>query len=264
VKKRQPGIDKSSESAAARCPYNGRVHVADRTSRTRLLVVDDDEELCELVTRFLAGEGFDVESVTEGAIAVERALGGGYGLVLLDVMLGRTNGFEVLRRIRAASAIPVVMLTAKGDALDRILGLEIGADDYLPKPFDPHELAARVRAVLRRASPERTPVTRAPLVVGDLQIERSARLVTIAGRRKELTTVEFDLLEALAAAAGQVLSRESLVQRILGRDFSPFDRSIDTHVYNLRRKIGSHPDGTERIVGIRGIGYQYACSSRSS
>jgi two-component system, OmpR family, response regulator CpxR len=101
-------------------------------------------------------------------------------------------------------------------------------------------------------------------VVGDLQIERSARLVTIAGRRKELTTVEFDLLEALAAAAGQVLSRESLVQRILGRDFSPFDRSIDTHVYNLRRKIGSHPDGTERIVGIRGIGYQYACSSRSS
>jgi two-component system response regulator CpxR len=229
----------------------------------RVLIIDDDRELCDLVARFLRGEGFDVECVFDAAAGVERAADGGCQLVLLDVMLGRANGFDVLRRIRASSSIPVVMLTAKGDALDRILGLEIGADDYLPKPFNPQELAARIRAVLRRTASNPRRAGR-PIVVGDLELDGGARTARIASARLDLTTVEFDLLEALAGGAGEPVSREALVQRVLGRAFSPFDRSIDTHIYNLRRKLGPLPDGGERIVGIRGIGYLYACSSRSS
>jgi len=227
-----------------------------------LLLVDDDVELCELVGRFLTGEGFVVEAVHSGDAGVDRALSGRHALVLLDVMLGRSNGFDVLRQIRAASPIPVVMLTAKGDALDRIVGLEIGADDYLPKPFDPNELAARIRAVLRRTNAHGAQRGRT-IVVDDLELDASARAVRRAGRSIGLTTVEFDLLEALAGEAGQVISRESLVTRVLGREFSPFDRSIDTHVYNLRRKLGPLAAGGERIVGVRGIGYLYACSSKS-
>lgn len=234
----------------------------DASAMSPLLLVDDDMELCELVGRFLTGEGFAVEAVHSGDAGLERALSGRYALVMLDVMLGRSNGFDVLRRIRAASPIPVVMLTAKGDALDRIVGLEIGADDYLPKPFDPKELAARIRAVLRRTTGQRTRRART-IIVDDLELDVSARSVRRGGGSVGLTTVEFDLLEALAADAGQVISRESLVTRVLGREFSPFDRSIDTHVYNLRRKLGPLAGGGERIVGIRGIGYLYACSSRS-
>jgi len=229
-----------------------------------LLIVDDDRELCELVARFLRGEGFDVDYVLDAAAGAERALSGAYRLVLLDVMLGRANGFDVLRRIRAGSSVPVVMLTAKGDALDRILGLEIGADDYLPKPFNPQELSARIRAVLRRTAPDVSRSTRPVIVVDDLEVDARARTARIASGKLDLTTVEFDLLEALASSAGETLSREALVQRVLGREFSPFDRSIDTHVYNLRRKLGPLPDGHERIVGIRGVGYLYACCSRSS
>ena len=230
----------------------------------RLLVVDDDPELTDLVARFLRGEGFDVDCVMDGTAGAERASSGSYNLVLLDVMLGRSNGFDVLRRIRATSSVPVVMLTAKGDALDRILGLEIGADDYLPKPFNPQELAARIRAVLRRAAPDARRGDRPVVTAGDLELDARARTARLGARRLDLTTVEFDLLETLAASAGEAISRESLVQRVLGREFSPFDRSIDTHVYNLRRKLGTFSDGTDRIVGIRGVGYLYACSSRSS
>jgi two-component system response regulator CpxR len=230
----------------------------------RLLVVDDDRELTDLVARFLRGEGFEVDCVLDGAMGAERASSGAYGLVLLDVMLGRSNGFDVLRRIRATSSVPVVMLTAKGDALDRILGLEIGADDYLPKPFNPQELAARIRAVLRRTAPDPRRTDRPLVTAGDLELDSRARTARLGARRLDLTTVEFDLLEALAASAGEAISREALVQRVLGREFSPFDRSIDTHVYNLRRKLGTLADGTDRIVGIRGVGYLYACSSRSS
>jgi len=230
----------------------------------RLLVVDDDRELTDLVARFLRGEGFEVDCVMDGAAGAERASSGSYSLVLLDVMLGRSNGFDVLRRIRATSSVPVVMLTAKGDALDRILGLEIGADDYLPKPFNPQELAARIRAVLRRSAPDARRVDRPLVTAGDLELDARARTARLGPRRLDLTTAEFDLLEALAVSAGEAISREALVQRVLGREFSPFDRSIDTHVYNLRRKLGPFPDGTDRIVGIRGVGYLYACSSRSS
>jgi len=234
----------------------------DASTSPPLLLVDDDVELCELVGRFLTGEGFAVDAVHGGQAGIERALSGRYALVLLDVMLGPSNGFDVLRQIRARSPIPIVMLTAKGDALDRIVGLEIGADDYLPKPFDPKELAARIRAVLRRTHAPRTPPRRA-IVIDDLELDAAARSVRRDGESVELTSVEFDLLEALAGEAGQTISRESLVNRVLGRDFSPFDRSIDTHVCNLRRKLGPRAGGGERIVGIRGVGYLYACSSRS-
>ncbi len=236
----------------------------DDTAMPRLLLVDDDVELCVLVSRFLMGEGFLVDAVHTCAAGVDQARRGGHALVLLDVMLGRANGFDALRQIRATSPIPVIMLTAKGDALDRVLGLEIGADDYLSKPFNPPELAARIRAVLRRSASTHNARTRTRIVVDDLEMDPAARLVRHRGQPVELTTAEFDLLEALAGEAGQVISRESLVRRILGREFSPFDRSINTHVYNLRRKLGPRPDGSAQIVGIRGIGYLYACSSKSS
>ena len=227
-----------------------------KTDAEQVLVIDDDVELCKLVTRYLTQEGFQIQSVNAGASGAELALSGNYALIVLDVMMPGVNGFDVLRRIRAHSRIPVLMLTAKGDALDRVVGLEMGADDYLPKPFNPQELAARIRAILRRAKPD-APVG-APITVGDIEIDSRARVVRRAGEIINVTTVEFDLLEALLRAAGQVVGREKLTRDVLGREFSPFDRSIDTHVCNLRKKIGLLPDGTERIKGVRGIGYLYA------
>jgi len=230
-----------------------------------VLVIDDDVELCKLVTRFLVRDGFQIDSVNAGAPGVERALSGNYSLVVLDVMMPGMNGFDVLRRIRAESRMPVLMLTAKGDALDRVLGLEMGADDYLSKPFNPQELAARIRAILRRAKPESRDNGRtaaALIVVGDLEMDSGARVVRCGHQVLNLTTVEFDLLEVLLRAAGQVVGREKLTRDVLGREFSPFDRSIDTHVCNLRKKIGLLEDGTERIKGVRGMGYLYALPCR--
>ena len=193
-------LDKSSGPGAPRDTYNWPVDSVDRAALPRLLLIDDDRELCELVDRFLAAEGFEVDSVTDPTAGAERALSGSYRLVLLDVMIVRANGFDVLRRIRAASPVPVVMLTAKGDALDRILGLEIGADDYLPKPFDPKELAARIRAVLRRTAPDPKRAARAPILVGDLEIDPSARTARVGSKPVDLTTVEFDLLETASTS----------------------------------------------------------------
>jgi two-component system, OmpR family, response regulator CpxR len=229
------------------------------TGAKRILVIDDDVELCQLVNRFLKQEGFEMEAVNSGSAGAERALSKRYALVVLDVMMPEVNGFDVLRRIRAQSHIPVLMLTAKGDALDRVLGLEMGADDYLAKPFNPQELVARIRAILRRLKPQADAKSpRTPLVVGDVEMDRGARVVRRQGEIVNLTSVEFDLLEALLKAPGQVISRETLTRDVLGREFSPFDRSIDTHVCNLRKKIGLLPQGTERIKGVRGIGYVYA------
>ena len=228
-----------------------------------VLVIDDDVELCNLVSRFLLREGFQIDAVNGGAQGIERALSGEYALVVLDVMMPEMSGFDVLRRIRAESALPVLMLTARGDALDRVLGLEMGADDYLPKPFSPPELAARIRAILRRAKPgtsQSSPNT--TIAIGEIELDSGARVVRHGHQLINLTTVEFDLLEALMRGAGQVLNREKLTRDILGREFSPFDRSIDTHVCNLRKKIGPLPDGTDRIKGVRGIGYLYALPQR--
>ena len=229
-----------------------------------ILVIDDDVELCKLVSRFLGSEGFKVQAVQTSNHGVERALSGDYDLVVLDVMLPGMDGFEVLRRIRAESRTPVLMLTARGDDLDRILGLEIGADDYLPKPFNPRELAARIRAILRRAKAN-SALQRdsAPINVGDLELNVGSRFVRLGPETLNLTTVEFDLLEKLVKSAGRVVGREELVREVLGREFSPFDRSIDTHVCNLRRKVGSYSDGTERIKGVRGVGYLLATPSET-
>ena len=225
-----------------------------------LLVVDDDTELCQLLSEYLVPEGYDVESVHSGMEGVERALSGDHALVVLDVMLPDVRGFEVLRRLRARSRMPVLMLTARGNEQDRILGLEMGADDYLPKPFNPRELCARIEAILRRSGNDASALdVRIPgdLIVDDVSINRGSRAVRRGGETIELTTVEFDLLEALLRSAGTVIPRDELVRTVLNRSFSPIDRSIDTHVSNLRRKLGPGPDGLDRIKSVRGVGYQY-------
>jgi len=230
-----------------------------------VLVVDDDMELCHLLSEYMGPEGYTVESVHTGTEGVRRALSGEHALVVLDVMLPDVKGFEVLRQVRAHSRTPVLMLTARGNEQDRILGLEMGADDYLPKPFNPRELCARIDAILRRARPDHGAVEPTPaeeIVVDDVAMNKGERIVRRGGEPVELTTVEFDLLEAFLRAAGRVISREGLVRTVLNRQFSPFDRSIDTHVSNLRRKLGPSPDGLERIKGVRGIGYQYALRRR--
>jgi DNA-binding response OmpR family regulator len=236
-------------------------------SGQRVLVVDDDVELCQLISRYLVGQGFAVEAAHSGAKGVERALSGEHAIVVLDVMLPIIEGFEVLRRIRAQSRMPVLMLTARGNEQDRILGLEMGADDYLPKPFNPRELSARIEAILRRSMPDPTeirPGVTELIVVEDIELDKGARVVRRAGQTVDLTTVEFDLLESLLISAGRALSREGMVRSVLSREFSPYDRSIDTHVSNLRRKLGAKQDGLERIKGVRGIGYLYALSHSSS
>ena len=227
----------------------------DSAPAVRLLLIDDDAELCGLLRRYLASESFTVDAEHDPVQGVARALSGSYALVLLDVMMPRMDGFETLHRIRAGSRVPVLMLTAKGDTQDRVLGLDRGADDYLAKPFEPSELAARIRAILRRSAP----ATRGgSLNIGDVELDLGARSAYRKGELLDLTSVEFELLAALMSAGGEVVSREHLTRSILGREFSPFDRSIDTHVYNLRKKIGMLPDGSERIKGIRGAGYFYA------
>src|SRR5690349_11715098 len=209
----------------------------------RVLVIDDDAELCQLVTRFLSREGFEIRWAATGNEGVERALSEDFALVMLDVMLPGADGFDALRRIRLHSRVPILMLTARGDTQDRIRGLEMGADDYLPKPFDPAELAARIRAILRRFAPH--PVSSTALTVDDIELDPGARTVRRGSAPVDLTTVEFDLLAALLRAAGTTVSRQDLVRDVLGRDFSPYDRSIDTHIYNLRRKLGPLPDGAD-------------------
>jgi DNA-binding response OmpR family regulator len=222
-----------------------------------ILIIDDDAELCELVAEYLEGEGFDVESVHDGVTGVERCLDSDPELVILDVMLPGLGGFEVLMGIRERSRVPVIMLTARGEEVDRIVGLEMGADDYIPKPFNPRELAARIRAILRRVSA--TAETGEPDVfeAGDLEMDLGARAVRCAGAGIELTGAEFAVLETLLRCAGTVVSRDDLSRQALGRRASAFDRSLDVHLSNLRRKLGRLPDGGERIKTVRGVGYLY-------
>jgi len=236
----------------------GALNQSPDSTSGRILVIDDDAELCKLVARFLTAEGFRVETVRTSTQGVERARSGEHELIVLDVMLPGMDGFEILRRLRTESRTPVLMLTARGDDLDRILGLEIGADDYLPKPFNPRELAARIRAILRRANASVSAPNSAPLVVADLEVNPNSRIARIRGEVLNLTTIEFDLLDKFMNSVGRVIGREELVKEVLGREFSPFDRSIDTHVCNLRKKIGSYSNGTERIKNIRGVGYLFA------
>ncbi len=225
----------------------------------QILIIDDDVALCELVTEYLHPEGFEIEVVHRGDTGVERALSGEHALVVLDVMLPGLNGFEVLRKIRFDSKIPVLMLTARGDDVDRIVGLEIGADDYLPKPFNPRELTARIRAILRRAkSDEPRSSIATPVTVGDVELNPGTRVVVRGGQTVELTAVEFDLLEKLLRGSGRIITREELSTDVLHRSLSPFDRSIDMHISNLRRKLGHYFGELERIKTVRGVGYIYA------
>jgi two-component system response regulator CpxR len=238
----------------------------------RVLIIDDDEELCELVTEYLRREGMNADVVHDGEGGTQRALSGEYSVVVLDVMLPGIGGFEVLRRIRAthgvASRLPVLMLTARGDEVDRVLGLELGADDYLAKPFSSRELVARLRAILRRTQldpagaavqfEQLKTTAREPLRVGDLILNEATREVHRTGTVLDLTSAEFDVLEVLLRSAGEIVTRESIAQAGLGRQLMPFDRSIDVHISNLRRKIGPSRNGGERIKAVRGVGYIYA------
>ncbi len=226
-----------------------------------ILVIDDDIPLTELLSECLRAEGFGVETAHDGESGVAKALSGEYALVVLDVMLPRMSGFEVLMRIRPQSQVPVLMLTARGDPVDRVTGLQMGADDYLPKPFNERELVARIQAILRRS--KTPPLVQAAdtalvLEVADLRLDPQAREVRVKGNPVELTTVEFDVLRILVAAAGETVTREDLVQQALGRPFSVFDRSLDNHVSSLRRKLGPDAANAERIKTIRGSGYMYA------
>jgi two-component system response regulator CpxR len=229
---------------------------------SRILVIDDDEELCELLKDYLGPEGFEVEAVHDSDKGIERALSNEHDFVVLDVMLPGVSGFEVLRSVRKSSDIPVLMLTARGEDVDRIVGLEMGADDYLPKPFNPRELVARIRAIQRRGEAkqedEKQPVPSKRLAVGDIELDTGTRRVTKKGKTVELTAAEFDLLEMLLRSAGEVVTRKDLVSKVLGRGLDPFDRSIDVHVSSLRKKLGHKIKGMERIKTIRGIGYLYA------
>jgi two-component system, OmpR family, response regulator CpxR len=226
----------------------------------KILIIDDDVELCTLVSEYLQAEGFAVNAAHDGESGLTRATSGDYLLAVLDVMLPGINGFEVLRRIRATSRLPVLLLTARGEDVDRIVGLEIGADDYLPKPFNPRELVARIRAILRRTRSDKAgPPAPEILRVGDIELDPASRSVRRAGKLIDLTSVEFTLLEVLLREAGRVVPRERLVNAVLSRKFSPFDRSIDMHVSKVRKKLGdTDTENDEHIKTIRGVGYIFA------
>lgn len=220
----------------------------------RLLIVDDDVELCALLEEFLEREGYSVQCVHEGQGGLEQAQQGGYDLIVLDVMLPGLDGFEILKRLRTESRVPVLMLTARGQDVDRIVGLELGADDYLPKPFNPRELVARVKAILRRTEAK---TNRGRVEVNGVVLDPGTREVTCDGKPVEVTTLEFDILEQLMRNAGHVVSRDGLMENLYNRKATPFDRSIDMHVSHLRRKL----EGVRPVIKtIRGVGYQF-CQS---
>lgn len=225
------------------------------TTGANLLVIDDDEELCRLLANYLNQEGFAVHAVHDGETGVRCVAERRPDLVILDVMLPRQSGMDVLKSIRRVSSVPVIMLTARRDDADRIIGLELGADDYIPKPCNPRELLARVRAVLRRVQP--AAAQRQVWNFADLALDYGAKTVRQGGQPVPVTPVEFDLLAILIRHVGEVLKRERLFREILGRDPEPLDRTIDVHISNLRRKLGPMPDGTNRIKSVRGVGYLY-------
>jgi DNA-binding response OmpR family regulator len=227
----------------------------------RVLIVDDDVALCELLAESLNTEGFAIEAVHNGPRGLECALSQEHALVILDLMLPGMGGLDVLRRIRARSQVPVLILTARGEDVERIFGLEIGADDYLPKPFNPRELVARMRAILRRTV--RATTATEPLIVGDIRLDPAAREVRLRDALLALTSVEFTLLEMLLQHAGRVVTREQLTETVLGHKLGPFDRVIDVHVSNVRKKLGSSHGG-EQIKSVRGSGYLFVVRSEAT
>lgn len=223
----------------------------------RILVVDDDVELANLIGEFLTAQAYEWRTVHDGPSGLAEALSGEYDLVLLDVMMPGFDGFELLRRLREKSPVPVLMLTAQGDPRQRIQGLDTGADDYLPKPFEPGELLARMRAILRRT--QRQPQGGGQsLEIGSVRLDSRARTVHSAGEPVEVTSAEFDILEVLMRGAGRVVTRDEISQKLYSRNASPFDRSIDVHVSHLRKKLEG---GGSSILTVRGAGYQFAVES---
>jgi len=219
-----------------------------------ILMVDDDAELCASLARLLAMDGFQLRAVHDADSGIREGVKDDYDLVILDVMLPGGDGRKVLRRIRMNSQVPVIMLTARGDEADRIAGLEAGADDYLPKPFNARELVARIRAILRRKGTAALPEA---FDIGDLHIDNRTRRVVQSGADVELTGAEFDILLVLARSAGKVLSRDEIAEEALGRPVGLLDRSIDNHISSLRKKLGPQAGAVERIRSVRGAGYIY-------
>ncbi|MGA2401275.1 MAG: response regulator transcription factor [Syntrophobacteraceae bacterium] len=235
---------------------------------SRILVIDDDTELCELLAEYLKPEGFEITSVHDGEQGLQMAVSGAgqYDLIVLDIMLPGMNGFEVLQRLRSQFDTPVLMLTARDEEVDRIVGLEMGADDYLPKPFNPRELIARARAILRRTKDwhDKSAIPSMPerITVGDIELDTGTRVVHRDGERIELTSVEFSFLEMLLRAAGHVVTREQLAEGVLGRSLTAYDRSVDVHLSSLRKKLGHKFGEIERIKTVRGSGYIYVNPSQ--
>jgi len=224
---------------------------------TKILLVDDDVELVNMIKEYLEQEGFDVTAVHDGEHGAAEALSGQYAIAVLDVMMPVMNGVETLRRIRAESAMPVLMLTAKGDDMDRILGLELGADDYVPKPCTPRELTARIRAILRRAEASEAAGQPKMLALGALTMWPEQRRAEWGGRNLELTSSEYNLLFVLARNAGRPVSKSDLSEQGLGRPLARFDRSIDVHLSSIRHKLGTLPDGRSCIQTVHRLGYQF-------
>ena len=229
-----------------------------------VLLIDDDAELSKLLEEYLQSEQLHLDSAHDGPAGLQKALSNQYAVVILDVMLPGMSGLDVLKQLRQKSAVPVLMLTARGSELDRILGLELGADDYLPKPFNPRELVARLRAILRRTTTGAAAAPAHPVHVADVELHPESRSVVCGGRPVTLTGAEFDLLYTFLRNPGKIISREDLTQAALGRPMSPMDRSIDVHVSNLRRKLGSYSADQERIKAIRGSGYVYLVPGEQS
>jgi two-component system response regulator CpxR len=229
-------------------------------STTRLLIVDDDEKLARLLHDYLEPLGYQVDLAHNGAAGLKQAQEGNYSAIILDVMMPGMNGMDVLRALRKTSQVPVLMLTALGDEPDRIAGLEVGADDYLPKTFSTRELLARLRAVLRRsyvsAKAHAREDDRAKVVVGPLTVDVEAREATLDGKALVLTPIEYDMLLALARGVGRVKTREALLLEVAERDFESFDRSIDVHISSLRKKLGDDPKTPKFIETVRGAGYR--------
>ena len=222
----------------------------------KLLLIDDDKELSQLLREYLTTEGFEVVAAYDGESGIQLATSDQYAAIVLDVMLPIYNGFEVLKTLRKTHQTPVLMLTAKGDTIDRVIGLEIGADDYLPKPCDPRELVARIRAILRRAhSNEPTPAKLEKISSGPLVLHLGSRHVTWNSTEIVLTGTEFSVLEILVRQAGQVISKDDMTEQALNRKLTPYDRSIDVHVSNIRKKLTAAGANKELIINVRGAGY---------
>lgn len=225
-----------------------------------ILLIDDDFELGELLQEYLSMEGFSLTAVQDGETGLKEALSGNYSLILLDVMLPKLNGFELLKKLRQESNVPVIMLTARGESVDRVLGLEHGADDYIPKPYHHHELLARIRALFRRIeiSSDHNAQVGSVFTIDELQLNIPKRQVLIDGVELPLTGAEFGVLQCLIENLGQLVDKDTLSLAALGRKLMAYDRSIDMHVSNLRKKLGNRKDGSDWIKTVRSRGYMLA------